>query len=551
MNQMETGSVDFVIVTALKIERDAILKRLDSYKPIQDDFEPITYYYGSLSIPSSGENYTVVVIMLLDMGNDEAAVGTTRAIQRWQPANVLMVGIAGGVPKKVALGDVVVADFCYYYEQAKLTTEGDERRSKQFDCDRLLYGRAKAYEASEWKGQINIDRPGTASVKLKLPEAHFGAIGSGEKVVADTKTLPQLRKECPKLLAVAMEGAGVARAAVSHTKPPRFLEVRGICDFANPKKNDKWQVYAANSASAFTIGLLRSRPLPPIETIKNSTVKPDTSIMVICTQSLRRIGPEELSDVLKVEFKGRKVETVSLDFTDLVVNGSLVDPEAAAQRLANPQGKLFGALARRNETELVFHGIAHIPLLTLAGHLVTDRQPVRLFDFHPSPGSDTWFWPDNKQPFPLLEAHGLPKRASRHAKEVVIRVSVSYLANKLQTQVVVPHPAFEIDLVPAEPEKNVVRNIVRSEEQVRNYGQVFRKTIDTIANRFPSVKRIHLFYAGPVSLAFHIGQQISENIHPPVVVWNYKQVYEWGIDLAAAYRGENCIIRPETQGNKK
>jgi nucleoside phosphorylase len=37
-------------------------------------------------------------------------VATTRVIQRWQPEHVLMVGIAGGVPGKVALGDVVVAE---------------------------------------------------------------------------------------------------------------------------------------------------------------------------------------------------------------------------------------------------------------------------------------------------------------------------------------------------------------------------------------------------------------------------------------------------------
>jgi hypothetical protein len=40
-----------------------------------------------------------------------------------------------------------------------------------------------------------------------------------------------------------------------------------------------------------------------------------------------------------------------------------------------------------------------------------------------------------------------------------------------------------------------------------------------------------LFYAGPVSLAFHLGQQISENIYPPVIVWNYRreQGYNWAV----------------------
>jgi hypothetical protein len=56
---------------------------------------------------------------------------------------------------------------------------------------------------------------------------------------------------------------------------------------------------------------------------------------------------------------------------------------------------------------------------------------------------------------------------------------------------------------------------------------------------------IHLFYAGPVSLAFHLGQQISENIHPPVIVWNYRreQGYNWAVDLLRACREEGGVGR--------
>ena len=106
------------------------MKRLDEgYQTLQEDNEPLTYYYGRVTIPSSGESYTVVVVMLLGMGNEEAAVATTRVIQRWQPEHVLMVGIAGGVPGKVALGDVVVTDSIYYYEPAKLKPRGERTKS--------------------------------------------------------------------------------------------------------------------------------------------------------------------------------------------------------------------------------------------------------------------------------------------------------------------------------------------------------------------------------------------------------------------------------------
>jgi len=35
--------------------------------------------------------------------------------------------------------------------------------------------------------------------------------------------------------------------------------VKGICDWANPDKNDKWQKYAAEVAAVFVVQLLRSK----------------------------------------------------------------------------------------------------------------------------------------------------------------------------------------------------------------------------------------------------------------------------------------------------
>jgi nucleoside phosphorylase len=538
---VKRGPVDFAVITALKIEREAILNRLDAgYQMVQEDTEPLTFYYGHITIPSTGESYTVVVVMLLGMGNDEAAVTTTRVIQRWQPAHIMMVGIAGGVPGKVGLGDVVVAEACYYYELAKRTPRGEQRRPQEFTTNRLLLGRAQAYEASEWKGEIGIERPGSAATEAPLPEAHFGVIAAGEKVIADTKTMSGLLKANPKIIAVAMEGAGVARAALNTNPQPAFLEIRGVCDFADEHKNDDWQPYAANAAAAFTVGLLRSRPISPL------AAKPQegktSPILIIRAQSLRPIAPDELLASVSDEFKGHDIETVSLDFTDLVRADALTEPGEAVMRLANPQGVLFGALARRGDAELVFHGIPHIPLAVLAGHLVTDRQRVRMFDFHPDSGSGTWAWPKTDgEEYPPLQVNGLPKRKVNRPGDAVIRLSVSYQVNAAPTRDVVPSPAFEVDLTVPIPE----RGIVKSEEQTRTYGRVFRRVIDGIAQQAPGCRRVHLFYAGPVSLAFHLGQQISANIHPAVTAWNFRRgAYDWGVDLAAAAVGSDSVVYP-------
>ena len=118
LSQPVLEPVDFLIITALPEERDALLDILGSYNRIQLDGRP-TYYLSA--VPAYGRNgdYRVAVTMLSQMGNVHAAQHTSQAIKDLSPDHVLVVGIAGGVKGKVGLGDVIVATNVLYYEQAK------------------------------------------------------------------------------------------------------------------------------------------------------------------------------------------------------------------------------------------------------------------------------------------------------------------------------------------------------------------------------------------------------------------------------------------------
>ena len=202
-----TLPVDFAIITALKVEREAVVRRLQDVSPVQFEDEPLTFYTGHVHIPGENAPYSVVVAQLLEVGNNDAGIAATRVIQRWKPRNVLMVGIAGGVRGKVRLGDVLVSQFAYYYEPSKLIDGQIEHRGRQFNSDLMLYGRAMHYEAAEWKADIQVARPDVGDGFPTLPEVHFAPIACGEKVVADLVELANILRQCPKALAVAMEGA--------------------------------------------------------------------------------------------------------------------------------------------------------------------------------------------------------------------------------------------------------------------------------------------------------------------------------------------------------
>jgi nucleoside phosphorylase len=254
-------SVDFGVVTALPLERDALLKCLDNYTRVRDEKLDIrTYYLGNLS-PTSGPPYEVVIALTSAMGTVDAVAVTADMIRCWNPRYVAIVGIAGGIPRDgLALGDVVVADQVIEYEYTKELPERSEVRPRVHRTDALLLDRVK--DLSNWSGPVDEPRPlGSPRAKPKL---FIGPIASGSKIVASTLVREKIRALQPRILAIEMESEGVATAAWQLSQPKGVLVIRGVCDLADVKKSDDWQPYAAAAAATFFVDLLRSKPVVPV-----------------------------------------------------------------------------------------------------------------------------------------------------------------------------------------------------------------------------------------------------------------------------------------------
>ncbi|KAF5969187.1 hypothetical protein FCOIX_11014 [Fusarium coicis] len=91
------------------------------------------------------------------------------------------------------------------------------------------------------------------------PEIHYGIIASGNKLIKDAATRDSLSGDMGhQCLCVEMEAAGLM---------DRFpcLVIRGICDYADSHKNDRWQRYAAATAAAFAVELLEYVPTAQLE----------------------------------------------------------------------------------------------------------------------------------------------------------------------------------------------------------------------------------------------------------------------------------------------
>lgn len=269
-----TKQVDVLIITALEEERQAVLKLLpDSRMLDPDPADSRRPYYAEapVRLPSGATGKYNVVIVRCGMGRVPATGATTRALLKWRPRYVILVGIAGGNEDQgVQVGDLLIATSIIDYESKKLLTVTEVDGSKVMDA----IDRPRAFEiggrlleaARDVKVEDVIRRVQCARPDAQPPRIHFGPVASGDKVVSYKAVMNDLSRHYRELKGVEMEAGGVAAAVLDQEPSPGLLMVRGVSDPADERKDrpdvEQWREYACAIPAAFTMVLLESGPLP-------------------------------------------------------------------------------------------------------------------------------------------------------------------------------------------------------------------------------------------------------------------------------------------------
>ncbi|QPC63178.1 hypothetical protein HYE67_005409 [Fusarium culmorum] len=124
------------------------------------------------------------------------------------------------------------------------------------------------------------------------PEIHYGIIASGNKLIKDAATRDSILEDTGhQCLCVEMEAAGLM---------DRFpcLVIRGVCDYADSHKNDRWQRYAAATAAAFAVELLEYVPAAQLE----ATQKVVEAIQTL-ELKVDRLSPHHSAPIQKVDYR--------------------------------------------------------------------------------------------------------------------------------------------------------------------------------------------------------------------------------------------------------
>jgi nucleoside phosphorylase len=166
------SQVDVLIITALKEEyeaaRDAGLRGYADNSGIaawedRDPRTPTTYIIGNY-VAAGGAYMSVALARPTRMGSTATSSLVSSLVERLKPRCLAMCGVCAGNPADVALGDVIVAELAYAYDEGKRTEEdfeGDHRQIPLSDvwvrsaqdlslADLPSYGEASEDEAKIW-----------------------------------------------------------------------------------------------------------------------------------------------------------------------------------------------------------------------------------------------------------------------------------------------------------------------------------------------------------------------------------------------------------------
>jgi nucleoside phosphorylase/tetratricopeptide (TPR) repeat protein len=213
-------------------------------------FAPVTDKAGRLE--------REVIAFCCQMGSARSGAAqqrVTKAIEHFEPAAVLAVGVGFGLRDKQRLGDVMISAQVTDYESARLNRDGSiELRAETTAATPAWLERAE-----------RIDLPGIQRRK--------GLLLCGEKLVDNSAFRESLRRHYPLAVGGDMESFGIVTACNGHDRVKiGWLIIKGVSDLGDGDKNaggpmqadlDQYQAAYRAAMVAYSAVHLRRPDAPP------------------------------------------------------------------------------------------------------------------------------------------------------------------------------------------------------------------------------------------------------------------------------------------------
>src|SRR5579871_127797 len=266
--------IDVLIITALKEEYDAAYKVAIATAEhghgiaeweTRDIGTPTPYAFGTYVAPG-GLSMNVALARPTRMGGTATAPVVASLVERLKPRCLAMCGVCAGNPANVALGDVIIAEMVYAYDEGKQKPEGfegDHRHLPMLDtwvraaqdlspAGLPSFGDPSEEEAKNWllERLYAKDNPYDTEGPTRLPfQIKVGPIASGNVVAKDGLAWDKLKGlGVRSVLGLEMEAATIGSTA-HRLGVPEWVVVKGVMDYADARKDDRYKPFAARASA--------------------------------------------------------------------------------------------------------------------------------------------------------------------------------------------------------------------------------------------------------------------------------------------------------------
>lgn len=207
--------------------------------------------YDVATFERDGKQRSLVHAKIGEMGMTAAAATAMKVIYTFRPRYLIMVGIAAGVVKDdledQRYGDVIVPDVVWNYSAGKFVSP--DRASIRYGDLGFL---PRSTSESIPEEIMPYLRDAIASDENPC-HAYIGPMACGSTVVANRELLEkQIYTQYQHTAGLDMESYAVVYAA-NHANDPRPTPIiaKSVCDFADSRKSDEYQRFAAYSSCEF------------------------------------------------------------------------------------------------------------------------------------------------------------------------------------------------------------------------------------------------------------------------------------------------------------
>lgn len=252
---------DVAIVCAVDVEMDAVKKafkgeRIDRRSFVHDASD---YYFMELS----GQDRTIKVVIAQqrEMGMAAATNLAQSIIYHFEPCYMFMVDIAAGIGDGKNLGDIIAATEVWNYSNGKYIA--DEEGKLAFSPDPkhiILQPNIESILKRDYSGVLyDIRKNWNGDVPTDL-QLVLGPLACGAAVVGNSEIVDDMIKQhSRKTVGLDMESYGIFYAT-NYGLDNRTIPIclKSISDFADEKKGDGYQKYAAYTSAEFAKFLIKT-----------------------------------------------------------------------------------------------------------------------------------------------------------------------------------------------------------------------------------------------------------------------------------------------------